>query len=88
MNRIQKANKKKQLQEIAQIRTKTEEVQAEYIGKLDSDPQYSLEVDPLCKYNMSAEQKKFIKCYTFYIFKDDINRTILFKNIINRYNSI
>ena len=64
MNRIQKANKKKQLQEIAQIRTKTEEVQSEYIGKIDSDPQYSLEVDPLCKYKMPPEQKKFIKCYT------------------------
>lgn len=34
-----------------------------YIEKLDSSPEYSLEVDPEDKYNMSDEQKEFIKNY-------------------------
>lgn len=39
-------------------------VQADYVELLDTDPEYSLEVDPLDKYNMSNEQKTFIKAYS------------------------
>lgn len=34
-----------------------------YLTQLESDPQYSLEVDPTNKYNMSEKQKDFIKYY-------------------------
>lgn len=35
----------------------------DYLEVLESDPQYSLEVDPENKYNMSEIQKKFISLY-------------------------
>ena len=34
-----------------------------YKEQLETNPQYSLEVDPLDKYKFSAEQKKFIEYY-------------------------
>lgn len=34
-----------------------------FLTKLDKNPEFSLEVDPLNKYNMSAQQKTFIRNY-------------------------
>ena len=39
------------------------EVQDKYLVELESNPEYSLEVDPTNKYNMSDEQKNFIINY-------------------------
>lgn len=38
-------------------------LQKEYISDLDTNPKYSLEVDPENKYHMSEQQKEFIKHY-------------------------
>lgn len=55
--------KKKNLPAPANI-SDVQVVQADYVELLDTDPEYSLEVDPLNKYNMSDEQKTFIKAYS------------------------
>lgn len=39
------------------------EVQVELVNSLNEDLEYSLEVDPTNKYNLSGEQKRFIKNY-------------------------
>lgn len=43
-----------------------DKVQSEYIKDLYTDPKYSLEIDPLDKYNMSDEQRNFIYYYIQY----------------------
>lgn len=60
MKRIQKAEK---LKKISEIQQSSSEITQSYIDKLNSDPEYSLEVDPTNKYNMPNEQKEFIKQY-------------------------
>ncbi len=45
------------------IEDKAQELQQEYFDELDSNPKYSLDVDPENKYNMSETQKEFIKQY-------------------------
>lgn len=52
---------KKQQHLITDKRAK--EVQAELVNSLNEDVEYSLEVDPTNKYNLSDEQKRFIKNY-------------------------
>lgn len=39
------------------------ELQKQYTNKLETSPEFSLEVDPEGKYRMSDEQKKFIQTY-------------------------
>lgn len=40
-----------------------EDVKNQYLQKLDDDPQYSLQVDPLGVYGMNDEEKMFINLY-------------------------
>lgn len=40
------------------------ELEKSYVNQIETDPQYSLEVDPTNKYNMPPKQKEFIKYYT------------------------
>lgn len=39
------------------------DLQSDYINELDTNPRYSLEVDPTDKYGMSDEEKKFVRLY-------------------------
>lgn len=38
-------------------------IQQMYVDTLETDPKYSLQVDPINKYNLSDDQKSFIKYY-------------------------
>ena len=41
------------------------DLQSDYINELDTNPRYSLEVDPTDKYGMSDEEKKFVRLSVF-----------------------
>jgi len=43
-----------------------EDEQREYLAKLNTDPEYSLEVDPTNKYSLSNDQKSFVKLFLQY----------------------
>lgn len=54
--------KKKEVKEIITI-DEAKDLQKSYEGELETNPKYSLEVDPENKYGMSDEQKEFIRQY-------------------------
>lgn len=48
---------------VAASTTEVAELQNQYINKIETDPEYSLEVDPTDKYSMTKDQKEFIRQY-------------------------
>ena len=62
MSRPKKIDKARQ-QELSVISENSKEIQEVYMNELDTNPKYSLSVDPLNKYSMSEPQKKFIQYY-------------------------
>lgn len=63
------ANSKKLLQAenaLELVQTQTNALQKQYISELETNPKYSLSVDPENKYEMPDIQKKFIKFYVDY----------------------
>lgn len=64
MTNIEKAQKlERQKKELAVVQNQTQSLQQDYIKELDTNPQYSLEVDPENKYSMTFAQKEFVKYY-------------------------
>ena len=61
MTRAEKLAKKQQ--ELATITENLSETQSAYIEEIESNPAYSLQVDPEDKYKMGDLQKKFIEHY-------------------------
>ena len=57
------ALRKKKQHDIIQSPNETQELQIEYAATIDTDPKYSLEIDPLNKYHFNDIQKMFIKYY-------------------------
>ena len=53
----------KKEEHLAIIQSRTELLQQNYQNELETNPKYSLEVDPEDKYKMSPAQKEFIKQY-------------------------
>ena len=54
---------KNELQELSQ---QAKQLELDYNKELETNPKYSLDVDPLNKYNMPIEQKKFIEQFVQY----------------------
>lgn len=50
----------------------------DYVNKLNTDPEYSIEVDPLGLYNMTKEEKEFVKYWIDFM---DINLVCLHMQI-------
>lgn len=63
MSKAEKSKLNKKEQELAIISQSSEQLQIEQIEELESNPKYSLTVDPENKYNMSKKQKEFIQHY-------------------------
>lgn len=64
MNKVQKSQKLQKLQDQAlAIQSTASSLQAEYIEDLESNPKYSLQVNPEKKYKMTKEQCKFVEHY-------------------------
>lgn len=64
MNRTEKAQKLQQKeQELATISQVSTELQNAHLQELETNPKYSLDVDPENKYGMSEVQKTFIRHY-------------------------
>ena len=57
------AHNKKELKTMYVPTSNMTELQEQYISKLETDPEYSLDVDPTNKYGMEENQKEFIKQY-------------------------
>lgn len=55
--------KKKQKYDVIQSTDNATDLQVEYAAQIDTDPKYSLEIDPLNKYHFTDVQKMFIKYY-------------------------
>lgn len=68
MNKLEKYQKQ-QRENASPIKVETElaELDSNFRQELETNPEYSLEVDPTNKYSMSEAQKLFIKYYTEYI---------------------
>ena len=67
IKRIEKAQKYIEKEKnLVSIQDNANELQREYIKGLETDPKYSLLVDPENKYHMSKEEKTFIKMYVEY----------------------
>ena len=61
---MSKKNKNEELNdELAHLTMNNSIIQSSYINEVETNPQYSLEVDPENKYNLSQIQKDFIKYY-------------------------
>lgn len=56
-------NLKKKEKQLTVVQAKTELLQQEYTNELETNPKYSLEVDPENKYGMPEAQKNFVKQY-------------------------
>lgn len=54
------------MNEIQDISKQANELEASYLHELDINPKYSLEVDPENKYNMTDEEKQFVRLYVDY----------------------
>ena len=54
---------KEKSEELAVIEEKSSDLQAAYIKELESNPEYSLKVNPEDKYDMSETQVKFVERY-------------------------
>lgn len=62
--RVQKAARlAKQQEELAMVQAESQALQQAYVSELDTNPKYSLIVDPEGKYGMSEQQKTFIGHY-------------------------
>lgn len=61
MKRIEKLNKQKEI--LAKVESSATALQNEYIDELETNPLYSLSVDPEDKYKMTQLQKDFIRNY-------------------------
>ena len=62
--RVQKAARlAKQQEELAMVQAESQALQEAYVSELDTNPKYSLTVDPEGKYGMSDQQKTFIGHY-------------------------
>ena len=62
--RVQKAAQlAKQQEELAMVQAESQALQEAYVSELDTNPKYSLTVDPEGKYSMSDQQKTFIGHY-------------------------
>lgn len=62
--RVQKAAQlAKQQEELALVQAESQALQEAYVSELDTNPKYSLTVDPEGKYGMSEAQKTFIGHY-------------------------
>ena len=55
--------RKKEEKKVFVPASEVKELEGQYIATINSDPQFSLEVDPENKYKMSDKQKAFIKNY-------------------------
>lgn len=64
MKKIEKAAKLQAEQtRLAELQTQSQSLEAAYIDNLETDPKYSLDVDPDGELGMSEEQKKFVAYY-------------------------
>ena len=61
MNRLRKLNKKQAELELSS--QETEKLKTDYFNRLDTDPEYALEIDPTNKYGFHETEKDFIRFY-------------------------
>ena len=54
------------MNEITKIQKEAEELESGYMKELETNPKYSLEVDPENKYEWTDEEKKFVQLYVDY----------------------
>ena len=55
--------RKKEPKKLYVATTDVQELQTQYINELETNPEFSLEVDPTNKYRMTKDQKEFIRHY-------------------------